>query len=69
MIFEPGGFSERLRLWVTLNVVCCHITPPHICILPKRWFPIMGVAPPYLMFPLIIALENPDNPSGASQSN
>ena len=42
-----GGFSDIIRLWVTLNYLFFTIPPPQIWILPKPWFPIMGVAPPY----------------------
>ena len=41
------SFSENLNLWITLNVVCFTIPPPQIYILPKAWFTIMGVTPPY----------------------
>ena len=63
------GFSESLKLWVTLNEVCFPITNPHIYIWPKPWYPIMGMVPPHPIFPLITASETPENPSGASQSN
>ena len=53
------GFSERLKLWDTLNYICFPIPPPQIFILPKPWFQSMWVAPLYPNFATYNSFSNP----------
>ena len=41
------GLKYRFKIWVTLNDVCFPIPSPEIWILPKPWFSIMEMDPPY----------------------
>ena len=51
--------SEGLLFLVTLNDICFPIPPSQIWILPKPWFPIMGVDPTYPNYATDNIFSNP----------
>ena len=53
------GLQWKLKLLVTLNDVCFAITHTHILIPTKPWFRIMGLDPPYHIFPTDNSFRNP----------